>query len=312
MIWPISLLPFFAPSQVPIPTVPVKTGLDTGVLPRQWPAYSQCSDGPLPAPWVVHEYNADLTILRQSGCTDYEQPFLYLLFGREKALLLDSGSRNGNVVLGVGDVLGEREWAGAVVVAHTHGHWDHVWGDEELKEAGYTVIPATVEANAAYFNISDYFGVVDLGDRPIDVIAIPGHEEASLAFYDHRMGILFSGDSVYPGRIYVPLPAWADFVASNTRLVEYTKDKRVTHILGAHIEQSRTPYVDYPIGTVYQPEEHELELGRAALLEMQDALQGLEGPERVYMRDYTIWPVERGVNVSVSDALRHATEQEEL
>ncbi|KZT57353.1 Metallo-hydrolase/oxidoreductase [Calocera cornea HHB12733] len=311
MIWPLSLLPFFAPSQLPILPVSIKAGIETGVLPQQWPAYD-CSADPLPAPWLVHAYNDDLTILRQSGCTDYEKPFLYLLFGSEKALLLDSGSRNGGVVPAVKDVLDAREWAGEVVVVHTHGHWDHVWGDGELKEAGYTVIPATVDANAAYFNISDYFGAVDLGDRPIDVIAIPGHEEASLAFYDHRTGILFSGDSVYPGRLYVPQPAWADFVASNTRLVEYTKGKRVTHILGAHIEQSRTPYVDYPVETVYQPEEHELELGRAALLEIQDALEGLEGPERVYMREYTIWPVERGVNVSVSDALRTPAVEEDL
>jgi len=303
MIWPLSLLPFFAPLQVQISTPSLSPGIETGVLPHQWPAYD-CTADVLPAPWLVHEYNADLTILRQSGCTDYEKPFLYLIFGSGKALLLDSGSRNGDVVPAVRDVLEAREWAGELVVVHTHGHWDHVWGDPELKEAGFTVIPATVEANAAYFNITDYFGAVDLGNRPIDVIAIPGHEEASLALYDYRTGILFSGDSVYPGRLYVPLPAWADFVASNARLVEYTKDKRVTHILGAHIEQSRTPYVDYPVETVFQPEEHELELGRGALLEIQDALDGLDGPERVYMRDYTIWPVARGVNVSVSDALK--------
>jgi len=40
----------------------------------------------------VHEYNPDFYILRQSGCRHDEKPFLYLLFGSDKALLLDTGA----------------------------------------------------------------------------------------------------------------------------------------------------------------------------------------------------------------------------
>ena len=36
--------------------------------------------------------NQDLCIFRESGCASYEKPFLYLLFGKEKALLLDTGA----------------------------------------------------------------------------------------------------------------------------------------------------------------------------------------------------------------------------
>jgi hypothetical protein len=45
-----------------------------------------------PPPWQVHAYNKNTYILRQSGLTDYEKPFLYLLFGDERAFLLDTGS----------------------------------------------------------------------------------------------------------------------------------------------------------------------------------------------------------------------------
>jgi len=31
--------------------------------------------------WQVHEYNADFYIIRESGCTHYEKPFIYLIFG---------------------------------------------------------------------------------------------------------------------------------------------------------------------------------------------------------------------------------------
>jgi len=129
-----------------------------------------------------------------------------------------------------------------------------------------------------------------LNGRLIDVIPIPGHEPASIAFYDRRTGLLLTGDTLYPGRLYVrDGPA---FSASIQRLVAFTRDKPVAHILGAHIENSRTPYLDYPEGTKYQPDEHALVLGRAHLLELNDALTEMRGTfvRRVF-RDFTVWPV---------------------
>src|SRR6516165_5055986 len=61
------------------------------------------------------------------------------------------------------------------------------------------------------------------------------------------------------------------------RLVDFTHGKIVTHVLGNHIEQTRTPYLDYPIRSVYQPDEHQLELGRAHLLELNEALHDMNG-----------------------------------
>ena len=84
------------------------------------------------------------------------------------------------------------------------------------------------------------------------------------------------------------------FTASIRRLVAFTRDKPVAHILGAHVENTRTPFVDYPEGTTYQPDEHPLELGRAHLLELNDALTGMHGAiVRRALRDFTIWPVGR-------------------
>src|SRR5277367_4935370 len=70
-------------------------GIVGGGLPRQWaPAGPKCMEVP---EWQVHEYNEDLYLLRQSGCTDYEKPFIFLFFGKDKAMLLDTGSRRGNL-----------------------------------------------------------------------------------------------------------------------------------------------------------------------------------------------------------------------
>src|SRR5260221_14490788 len=67
--------------------------LERGALPAHW--YSQdpkCMEIPQ---WQVHEYNPNFIILRQSPCTDYEKPFIFLMFGKEKALLADTGSPDG-------------------------------------------------------------------------------------------------------------------------------------------------------------------------------------------------------------------------
>jgi len=123
----------------------------------------------------------------------------------------------------------------------------------------------------------------------LDVIPIPGHDTLSIAFYDRQTGILLTGDSLYPGRLYVrDFPA---FVKSTQRLVDFTRGKIVTHILGTHVEQTATPYKDYPVGTKYQPEEHELALSRGTLLELKEALDSMQGkPVRLLLRDITIWP----------------------
>ncbi len=128
----------------------------------------------------------------------------------------------------------------------------------------------------------------------LDVIAIPGHQPFGVAFYDRRTGILLTGDTLYPGR-YSTFPIFRPFAASIQRLVDFTRDKPVAHILGCHVEESKTRFLDYPVGTEsYQPEEHVLELSRAAhahLVELNEALKPMNGRGvRYALRDFTIWP----------------------
>ncbi len=52
---------------------------------------------------------------------------------------------------------------------------------------------------------------VDLGGRVLDCLATPGHHEAAVTYYDRYTRILFTGDTIYPGRLYVF--DWPAFVA---------------------------------------------------------------------------------------------------
>jgi len=262
---------------------PQNPQLKTGCLPERWPAAT--------ADWQAHAYNAHFYILRESAAVNFEKPFVYLIFGSESALLIDTGSGASDLAGFVAALLSGLTLR--LIVAHSHGHGDHVAGDAALRRMpGVTFIPATIEAACEAFGIGTWpegVGAIDLGGRILDVIPIPGHHPAHIAFYDRATGILLTGDHLYPGRLYVyDFPA---YLASTRRLVEFTASRPVAHVLGCHIEQTATPFVDYPEGTLAQPDEHGLPLGRAHLLELLAALEAMHGtPVRSYHRDFTIWP----------------------
>ena len=260
-----------------------------GSLPRQWAvAGPDCAEQP---DFQVHAYNSDFFIIRQSGCTHHEKPFLYLLFGEDTALLLDTGAGIETEltttplnVVGVVDHVIE-DWLMAngrdsipLLVSHLHSHGDHTAGDADLAtRPNTTLIAPSVEAISAYFGITTWPEEIvqfDLGGRIIDIIAIPGHDINSFAYYDRQTGVLLTGDSLYPGRIYVNGDP-AVFAVSNQRLVDFAAANTVTHILGTHIEQTRTPFVDYPVGTVYQPDETPLEMTVGQLIELNEYLKAI-------------------------------------
>src|SRR5690348_8282799 len=77
----------FIQAQAPQPD---GAGIEPGKLPARWETGGpKCMELP---EWQVHEYNEDFYILRESGCVHYEKPFLYLIFGKDKAMLMDTGA----------------------------------------------------------------------------------------------------------------------------------------------------------------------------------------------------------------------------
>ena len=230
-------------------------------------------------PLQVHAYDEHTVVLRQSKDVTFEAPFVVLLFGAERALLLDSGATADRTLRDAVDGL-VAAWldrhprAGyPLVVAHTHGHGDHRAGDPQFADRPDTVVVGPdADSVREFFGFTDWPAEVvtfDLGDRALEVTGIPGHHPASVAIHDPWSGLLLTGDTVLPGRLYVEdMPA---FVDSLQRLVALADRREVTHVLGCHVEMTRTPGRDCPVGALHQPDERPPQLTVADLTAVRDA-----------------------------------------
>ncbi|TXS46959.1 MBL fold metallo-hydrolase [Streptomyces sp. t39] len=235
----------------------------------------------------VHAYTEHTLILRQNKSVHFEAPFLFLLFGEERALLLDTGATEdpdrmplrATVDALIDDWLTRHPRPRyGLVVAHTHGHGDHIAGDAQFADRPHTeVVGPSLPEVTEWFGFRDWPlrpAELDLGGRVVDALPGPGHQDAAVVFHDRHTGLLLTGDSLYPGRLYVR--DTEAFSATVDRLLAFCSTARITHVLGCHIEMTRTPGVDYPRGTVYQPDEPPLQLTPGHLRRLRRALDRRE------------------------------------
>lgn len=252
-------------------------------------------------PIQVHAHDRHTYLLRQNKAVHYEAPFLYLFLGNERALLLDTGATadaarfplRATVDALLADWLAENPREDyALVVAHTHAHGDHTAGDPQFADRPHTTVAGTgADEVRAFFGFSAWPEQVvefDLGGRVLEVTGCPGHHPSSIAVYDPWSGFLLTGDTVYPGRLYVQdFPA---FLASLDRLVEFGRQRPVTRVLGCHIEMTRRPGRDYPTGCRYQPDEPPLAFTMAQLSAIRDAAHEVADRPGTHRRDdFVLW-----------------------
>ncbi|MES3084882.1 MBL fold metallo-hydrolase [Sphingomonas faeni] len=243
----------------------------------------------------------DSFVIRQSVITNFEAPFLYLLFGTDRALLIDSGAGGLKIRPTVDRVIAEwrrrhRNRPIRLVVAHSHGHGDHHGGDDEFRDRPDTqLVGLQPQQVAAFFGIRDWpntTGRFDLGHRVLDIVPTPGHEPAHIMIYDARTRLIFSGDMLYPGRLYVPSDRFDVFRASAVRLAGFAKTHPVRALLGAHIEMTTTPGKDYPMEAASHPSEHGLALPPSAIDELEKAAAGAKSPPEIDRHpDFIVYPV---------------------
>ncbi|MFC4526980.1 MBL fold metallo-hydrolase [Dyella halodurans] len=255
----------------------------TGSMDVQWDAGAADCNANHPRPLQVHRYNERTYILRESLCATYEGPFMYLLIGDSKALLIDSGDVSeaqkmplASTVMSLLPTVGGARLP--LIVVHTHGHLDHRSGDVQFASLPQVTIVGTDLAHVTeYFGFShwpDGIAQVDLGNRIVDVVPTPGHYASHVSYYDRATGLVFTGDFLLPGRLIID-DADADR-ASAARMADFMRTRPVTYVLGGHIELDRNGQT-LEMGSSYHPNERALPLGKDALMNLPTVLASYNG-----------------------------------
>lgn len=254
-------------------------------LDAHWdPGAEDCSKGTHP-PLEVHRFDATTYILRENLCSTWEAPFMYLLVGDERALLIDTGDVAdpklmplATTVLALLPHSGDKHLP--LVVVHTHTHLDHRAGDPQFHGlADVSVVQAQLDSVQKYFGFTNWPETVtqfDLGGRVLDVIPAPGHNAAHLVYYDRVTGLVFSGDFLLPGRLIV-----ADigaYRASARRVMDFLLDRPVSYVLGGHIEKDRDGRL-FDWQSTHHPDEHALQLAKSDVMALPAALDAFNGLE---------------------------------
>ena len=200
----------------------------------------------------------------------FQEAISYLIVGSSKALLFDSGIG----LVPIRPVV-ERLTELPVEVLNSHTHYDHVGGNYEF-ETVLAVDTAYTRANMAGFPHAELAGeiapsafcrgapagsdpgsfrtrrwaasrfiqdreVLDLGNRDIEILHVPGHTPDAVALVDWKNGLLWTGDTYYDGGLwlFVPETDLDAYQASMARLVEIAATTR--HLLPAHNTARASP-----------------------------------------------------------------------
>ncbi len=243
---------------------------------------SKCAASSHP-PLQVHSYNERTFILREDLCATFEAPFMYLLIGSGKALLIDTGDvADPNQMPLANTVMrllpGDESAKMRLLVVHTHRHLDHRAGDGQFKPfSNAQVVGFDIDGVRSFYQFTDWpngLAQIDLGDRTVDVIPTPGHNETAVSFYDRNTGLFFSGDYLMPARLLIDDTS-AD-LASAQRVAAFVRDRPVSFVLGGHIEMDAGGDL-FPWESQFHPHEHVLQMTKDDLLALPAAIRSFNG-----------------------------------
>lgn len=151
--------------------------------------------------------------------------------GFTDVIVLDPADRGGDIYRSITE---KGFHIGAILL--THGHFDHIWGAEELREKSGTKIYAYEKeqplCESSQLNLSAQMGractirpdyylkageEVRVGDLTCKLLATPGHTAGSCCYYFENDGVVMSGDTLFcqsVGRTDFPTGSMSDIVRS--------------------------------------------------------------------------------------------------
>lgn len=127
----------------------------------------------------------------------------FLLEGDDQAVLIDSGVACPDA-LELAKTLTDKP----IILLNTHGDGDHLSGTVLFSEIHMHELDfVNCKVGSRFPGVSlvpvDDGDMIDLGGRPLRMIHIPGHTKGSLAILDVTNRVLYGGDSVQKGHIFM-------------------------------------------------------------------------------------------------------------
>ncbi|XP_062874239.1 metallo-beta-lactamase domain-containing protein 2 [Trichomycterus rosablanca] len=196
---------------------------------------------------------------------------IWLIRGSHQDVLVDAGLglRSLPEYIGSKGLLGEgSKRKNPLLAIGTHVHFDHSGGLHQFQQVGVHEAEVDALANGDNFETVTWLSdreivevpcpgwtarqykvkpvqpthilqegnVINLGDRQLTVLHMPGHSRGSICLHDKDNKMLFSGDVVYDGSMidWLPYSAVGDYVRSCQRLVEMVDKEEVEQVMPGH------------------------------------------------------------------------------
>lgn len=126
----------------------------------------------------------------------------FLLEGKKSALLIDTGMNTPDA-----KEIARTLTAKPLLLINTHGDPDHTSGNEAfdsffmspLEKNNYSQFRKNVDSMMPVNNKD----VIDLGGRELEIISLPGHTPGSIAILDISSRVLYGGDAIQNGHIFM-------------------------------------------------------------------------------------------------------------
>jgi glyoxylase-like metal-dependent hydrolase (beta-lactamase superfamily II) len=193
---------------------------------------------------------------------DSDNDKMFLIRGTKRFALIDSGMGRG----ALRDYVTQFTGGLPLVTIWTHSHGDHIGQAEQfirdsIEYVGERDRPAVVaflqQRGVSARQIQEHLqpvtdgAQIDLGDRGLEIITVPGHTPGSIVVLDPATGNLFTGDSVGNNSNLPPDVLWMQF--SHQPLDEFYSAVRTARVLlGERVKLIMTGHNDRPLaGTVF-------------------------------------------------------------
>lgn len=125
----------------------------------------------------------------------------YLLCGSQKAALIDTGMKCPDA-----KQIAQTLTNLPLILINTHADPDHISGNNAFNDF---YMSSNEEGNYRAYNGQGKIlpicegDIIDLGDRELMIIDIPGHTHGSIGIIDKKNRVFISGDSVQNGKIFM-------------------------------------------------------------------------------------------------------------